>query len=234
MDRHIVLDDVAARRLLADTGERQQHRQEDQVGDHQHGEAQACRQGQLANDRDIDQYQHGETDAVGNQRDQPRQKQAAEGITSGHPGVGATGDILGNAIHLLAAMGHANGEDQKGDQDGKGIQHTAEGDHQPLLPEHRDDRAEQYQAGAAHAAGVEVDDQRRHQRGDDEEQHDLVDTVDHVAGYLGKTRDVDADLIAFVFAANAFERRRQILVAQRLAIHGRQQRNLYHAGVVVG
>ncbi|MCY1451006.1 hypothetical protein D9M71_678500 [compost metagenome] len=69
--------------LFAHADVRQRHGHQQQRGEDQHGHADAGGNGQVLDHRDIDQHQYGETDGVGQQRGDPGNEQAAEGIARG-------------------------------------------------------------------------------------------------------------------------------------------------------
>ncbi|MCY1179157.1 hypothetical protein D9M73_195390 [compost metagenome] len=144
--------------LFAHADVRQRHGHQQQRGEDQHGHADAGGNGQVLDHRDIDQHQYGETDGVGQQRGDPGNEQAAEGVARGDQLVGAAGDVLHDAVHLLRGVGHADGEDQKRHQHRVRIDGVTEPGDDAQLPDHRDQRAANHQQGAAHATGVGVDD----------------------------------------------------------------------------
>ncbi|MNO84767.1 hypothetical protein D3C76_761180 [compost metagenome] len=105
--------------------------------------------------------------------------------------MGATSDVLHDAVHLLRRVGHADGENQERHQHRVRIDGITQPGNNTQLPDHRDQRAADHQQGAAHATGVGVDDQ---QRGDDreaEEHHHLNQAIDQVAHQLGETDHPD-------------------------------------------
>ncbi|MCY1519389.1 hypothetical protein D9M68_541390 [compost metagenome] len=162
--------------------------------------------------------------------------------------MGATPDILHDAVHLLRAVGHANGEDQERHEDREGIEVITEQRHQPQLPGHCDHRTEDHQRGAAHAAGVEVDDGGGDQRGGAEIHHHLYQAVEQVADQLGETDDADLDRPRALLARHPRRAVEFVLVAQllfqgageRVVVHGLagdrvllQQRHEDHARLEV-
>ncbi|MNF75202.1 hypothetical protein D3C84_572600 [compost metagenome] len=179
--------------LAADAEVGQQHRQQHQVGEDQYRHADAGGDRQVLDHRDVDHHQHGESDGIGQQRGEPGEEQAAEGVARGDQLVGAAPDILHDAVHLLRAMGHADGEHQERHQDRERIEVVAQQRHQAQLPGHRDRRAEDHQRRAAHAAGVEVDDRGGDQRGRAEVHHHLHQAIDQVADQLGEADHADLD-----------------------------------------
>ena len=225
----------------ADADVRQQHRQQDQVGQDQHRHADAGGQRQVLDHRDVDHHQHRETHRVGQQRRHPGQEQAAEGVARGHQLVRALADVLHDAVHLLRAVRHADGEDQEGHQDRIGVDLEAEGRHQAQLPQHRHQRAGQDQRGAAHAARVVVDDGRGDDRGEAEIQRHAEQAFDQVADQLGEADDVHAHrrrlAVAgdLVLVADRFDALRQRAVVDALAALRVlvEQRHDDHARLVV-
>ncbi|MNZ54645.1 hypothetical protein D3C78_725520 [compost metagenome] len=174
-------------RLGADADIGQRHGHQQQRGEDQYRHANARGNGQVLDHRDVDQHQHGETDGVGQQRGDTGNEQAAEGVARRDQLVGAAGDVLHDAVHLLRGVGHADGEDQKRHQHRVRIDGVAEPGDDAQLPDHRDQRAADHQQGAAHATGVGVDDDQRGDHGQAEEHHHLDQAVDQVAHQLGET-----------------------------------------------
>ena len=123
--------------------------------------------------RDVDHHQHGEADRVGEQRRQAGEEQAAERVARGDQLVRAAADVLHDAVHLLRAVRYADREHEERHQDRERIELEAEQRHEAELPDDRDHRAGDHQRGAAHAAGVGVDDGGGDQRRDAEEHHHL-------------------------------------------------------------
>ncbi len=117
---------TALGRRRADAGIGQQHRQQDQVGEDQHRDAEAGGQRQILDNRDVDHHQHGEADGVGEQRSHAGEEQAAEGIAGGDQPMRAAPDVLHDAVHLLRPVRHADGEDEEGYEDGEGVELEAE------------------------------------------------------------------------------------------------------------
>ncbi|MNZ27874.1 hypothetical protein D3C78_450960 [compost metagenome] len=151
--------------------------------------------------------------------------------------MGATADVLHDAVHLLRAMADADGEHQERYQHGERVERIAEQHHQAELPDHRDHRAAQHQQGAADATGIGVDDADRDDHGDQEEHHDLFQAGDQVTDQLGEADHIDVDLgvgTRGVALADLLDRARQRLVVDRLAFGvDAHQRHDDHAGAVV-
>ncbi|MNF54315.1 hypothetical protein D3C84_357410 [compost metagenome] len=206
----------------ADIGQRHRHHQ--QGGEDQHGDADAGGDRQLLDHRDIDQHQHGEAHRVGEQRGDPGDEQAAEGVARRHQLVGAAGDVLHDAVHLLRGMRHADGEDQEGHQDRVGIDGVAQPGDDAQLPDHRGQRAEDHQQGAADAAGVQQDDEEGTDHRQAEEHHHLNQPVDQVAHQLGEADHPHLVLAAALLAglARGAVAGELVLVAQLLLEHPRE------------
>ena len=168
----------------ADAGIGQQDRQQDQVGEDQHRDAEAGGQCQILDDRDVDHHQHGETDGIGEQRRHAGEEQAAEGVAGSDQPVRAAADVLHDAVHLLRPVRDADGKDQEGDEDRERVELEAEEGDQSELPDDGDHRARNDQRRAAQAAGVEIDDGDGDRGGDGEEGHHLGQAVDQVADQL--------------------------------------------------
>ena len=141
-------------RRRADAGVGEQHRQQQQVGEDQHGDADARGERQLADHRDVDDHQHAEAHGVGEQRGQPGEEQAAERVARGDQPVRAAADVLHDAVHLLRAVRHADREHEERHQDRERVELEAQQRDQPELPDDGDERAGDDQRGAAHAARV--------------------------------------------------------------------------------
>ncbi|VVQ22773.1 hypothetical protein PS914_06840 [Pseudomonas fluorescens] len=178
-------------RLAPDTDIGQRHRHQQQRGKNQHRHANAGGDRQVLDHRNIDQHQHREAHRIGQQRSDPGDEQAAEGIARGNQLVGATGDVLHDAVHFLRRVGHADGEDQERHQHRIRVDGIAQPGHDAQLPDHRDQRAADHQQGAAHAAGVAIDDDQRGDHGQAEEHHHLDQPVDQVAHQFGETDHPD-------------------------------------------
>ncbi|MNJ30992.1 hypothetical protein D3C77_256110 [compost metagenome] len=205
--------------LGTDAGIGEHHRQQDQVGEHQQGDADRGGDGQVLDHRDVDQHQHPEAHGVGDQRSDPGEEQAAEGVPRSHQLMGAAGHVLHDAVHLLRAMGHADGEHQKRHEDRVRVELVTQPGNQPELPEHGDAGTAEHQRGAAHTTGPGKNDQRRDQGRHGEVDDHLLQAIEQVADHLGEADDTDiqvgAALIAGVLGANAFQALGQLPVVQR-------------------
>ena len=195
----------------------EQHRQQDQVGEDQDGDAQAGGERQVLDDVDVDHHQHREADRVGEQRGEAGEEQAAEGVAGGDQAVRAAADVLHDPVHLLRAVAHADGEDEERHQDRIGIELEAEGRHQAEQPDHGDQRAGHHQRGRAHAAGVEPDDRRGDQRRQGEVQRHLHQAVDQVADQLGEADHVQLGAaVGLDPGADLLDRARELAVVDAL------------------
>ncbi|MCY1455433.1 hypothetical protein D9M71_725680 [compost metagenome] len=115
----------ALRGCGADSGVGEQDRNQDQLGEDQYRYADAGGEGKIADDRDVDDHQHGEAHHVGEQGGQTGHEQTTEGVARSDVLVGTPADVLHDAVHLLRAMGQTDGEYQEGHQDGIGVQFIA-------------------------------------------------------------------------------------------------------------
>ncbi|MNZ63712.1 hypothetical protein D3C78_818660 [compost metagenome] len=140
--------------------------------------------------------------------------------------MGAAGDVLHDAVHLLRGVRHADGEDQERHQDGVRIDGVAQPGDDAEQPDHGDQRGDDHQQGAADAAGVEQDDEEGADHGEGEEQHHLDQAVDQVAHQLGEADHADLVLAAALLAA-----RQRLAVAGELVLGA--QLLLEHAGELV-
>ncbi|MCY1355369.1 hypothetical protein D9M69_417890 [compost metagenome] len=164
--------------------------------------------------------------------------------------MGAQGDVLHDAVHLLRRVGHTDGEDQERHQDRIGVQGIAQPGDDAQLPDHRQQRADDHQQTAAQAAGVGQDDEEGGDHGQAEEGHDAHQAVDQVTHQLGEADDAELDRalpffarclglgIAGVFEAQAelvFQGAGELVVVHALAASGGlvQQRNHQHGGLEV-
>ena len=163
------------------------HGHQQQRGKDQHRNPDTGGDGQVLDHRNIDQHQHRKAHRIGQQRGDTGNKQTTKGVARSNQLVGATGNVLHDAVHLLRRMGHADGEDQKRHQHRVRVNRIAQPGNDAQLPDHRDQRAAHHQQGAAHATGVEVDDQQRGDYGQGKEHHYLDQAIDQVAHQLGKT-----------------------------------------------
>ncbi|MNQ77084.1 hypothetical protein D3C85_919400 [compost metagenome] len=119
--------------------------------------------------------------------------------------MGATANVLHDAVHLLRAVRHADGEHQKRHENRIRIEDKAEQMDEAQLPDHRDLRTQQYQQRAAHAASIEIDHECCRHRRDDEISHHLYQPVYQIADQLGKADDLDMDLVALLGANLVFQ-----------------------------
>ena len=140
--RIAVLVQGPLRRTGADTDVRQQHRNQNQFGEDQNGDANAGDQGHVADHRNVDDHQHRETEDIGEQGREARQEQAAEGVARGDVAVRPATDILHDAVHLLGAVRKADRKHQERHQNRIRIQRVSEQLHQAEQPDHAEHRAE--------------------------------------------------------------------------------------------
>jgi hypothetical protein len=227
---------VRAAAAAADADVAQQHRQQDQVREDQHRDAQAGGQRQVLDDRDVDHHQHREAHRVGEECGHAGQEQAPEREARRHQPVCAGRDVLHDAVHLLRTVADADGEHEERHQDRIRVELEAEARHQPQLPDHGHQRAGHHQRGRAHAAGVQPDDAGGDRRGEAEVEGDLHQAVDQVADQLGEADHVHARrTVGFDPVADFLDRVRQRAVIEALAGGrvGVEQRHHQHAGLEV-
>ncbi|MNY27670.1 hypothetical protein D3C86_1615920 [compost metagenome] len=151
--------------------------------------------------------------------------------------MGATTDVLEDAVHFLRAMGDPDGENQERHQNRVRVQLVAEDLHQTQQPHHTRHRHADQQQGAAQAAGIEIDEQPGDQHRCAKEQHDRIQAVDQVAHQLAETDNVDAHLVTFQRADLRFQLLGEITVVQGLTglrIGIEQRRNNHARPAVVG
>ncbi|MNZ69621.1 hypothetical protein D3C78_879280 [compost metagenome] len=127
---------ATARTSGADADIGKQHRQQDQVGEDQHRHAEAGDDGKVLDHLDTDDHQHRKTHCITQQRSEPGQEQPAEGEARRHQAVHAAADVLHDAVHLLCAMAHADGEHQKRHQHRVRVQFVSQHRQQAHLPDH--------------------------------------------------------------------------------------------------
>ncbi|VVN11866.1 hypothetical protein PS645_03833 [Pseudomonas fluorescens] len=212
----------------------EQHRQQNQIGENQHRDADTGNHGQILNDLDLDQHQHGEPDGVAQQGGQPGQKQAPEGEARGYDPVHAPADVLHDAVHFLRAVAHANGEHQKRHQHRIRVQLVVKQRQQTQLPNHRHQRTEDHQQGAAQAARVPEQHGGGDQNRDGEKQQNLLQAGNQVTDLFREPGDADLDLVILVSAAQRLQLLGQRRIIQRLAVgRGGQQRDVNDAGCLV-
>ncbi|MNZ45171.1 hypothetical protein D3C78_628150 [compost metagenome] len=233
-----------------DTGVGQRHRHHQQGGEDQHADTDAGGDRQVLDDRDVDQHQHGEADHVRQQRGNPGEEQAAEGVARGHQLVGATADVLHDAVHLLRGMGYADGEHQERYEDGVRVQRVTEPGDDAELPDHRQQRTADHQQAAAQATGVGEDDEEGGHQRHGEERHHPDQAVDQVADQLGEADHADFHralpfltgslgvVVAGVFEAQAqlvFQLAGELVVVDTLAVRriAVEQRHHQHGGLEV-
>ncbi len=192
---------------------RQRHRNQHQLGKDQHRDADAGRDGEIADHRDINDDQYRKAHDVRQQCRQSRHEQAAEGIARRHVLVRAAAYVLQDAVHLLRAVRKADGEDQERHQDRIRIQLIAQDLHQPKQPNHARDGNRHQQHGAAHTARVHEDEDRRYQHGDAKEQHHLLQSGDQVTDNLAKANNMHAHPVALEAADLGLERLGELAIA---------------------
>ncbi|MNV54536.1 hypothetical protein D3C71_1467330 [compost metagenome] len=135
--RFTLLFAQATRRGLGtDAGVRQHHRQQDQVGKHQQGNADGRRDRQVLDHRNVNQHQHAKADGVGHQSRDPGQKQTPEGVAGCDQPMRAAGHVLHDPVHFLRAMGYANGKHQERYENRIRIELVTQTGDQPQLPQH--------------------------------------------------------------------------------------------------
>ena len=174
-----------------ETEEAGQHRQHDEVGDDLVGDAHRRRDGQLADHRDRHQHQRGKTDEGGDQGQRAGHQQAGEAARGGSKAVGAVDDLLGDVVHLLDAVGHADGEHQERHQHRQRVQPETQQRDGAELPHHRHQRAGQRQKGEHPRAGVPIHGAGSEQEGQRKELDDAGGAFRDVAHLLGEANDAD-------------------------------------------
>ncbi|MCY1505730.1 hypothetical protein D9M68_399520 [compost metagenome] len=177
--------------LLADTNVGDRHRQQDQVGEHDHRHTDRSADGQFTDHADVDDQQGDETDGVGQNRDHPRQEQLAEGAPRRGQGVVGLTRLQGDTVDLLHAVGNADGEDQERHQHRIRVEPEADEMDQPQLPDHRHQGGDQHRDGAADTPGEQVEQHQGDQERRAEERHHHDQAVDQVADLLGEPDDVN-------------------------------------------
>ena len=131
--------------------------------------------------------------------------------------MGATANVLKNAVHFLRAVGDPDGKNQERHQDGVRVQFVAEELHQTQQPHHPRHCHAHQQQGTAQAACIEIDEQPGDQYRCAKEQHDRIQAVDQVAHQLAETDNVDANLVTFQRANLRFQLLGKITVIQGLS-----------------
>ncbi|MNF89076.1 hypothetical protein D3C84_715840 [compost metagenome] len=105
---------------------------------------------------------------------------------------------------------------------------------QTELPDHRHQRAQHHQHGAAQAAGVPEQHGGGDQDRDGEEQQDLLQTGNQVADFFRETDDANINVGALISTAQRLQLFGQHGVIQRLAVRGGgQQGHVDDAGGLV-
>eukprot|EP01136_Pigoraptor_vietnamica_P003172 Opistho-1_new@32051 len=212
----------------------QQHRQQHEVGEHQHADAEAGRDREVLDHRDADHHQHRKTHRVGQQRRESGQEQAAKGQARRDQLPCATADVLHDPVHLLCAMAHADREDEERHEDRVRIQGEAEQRQQSEQPHYGNQRTDDDQQSAAHAARVPVQHRGADRDRDGEEHQHLAKSIDQVAGHLREADDVDVDALGLVLRTQLLELAVHALVVEwrtgRIPV---QQRDEQDAGAEV-
>ncbi|MNP15794.1 hypothetical protein D3C76_1081650 [compost metagenome] len=128
----------------------------------------------------------------------------------------AASDVLHDAVHLLRAMGYANGKHQERYQNRKRVQREAEQRHQSQLPDDCDHRAQDDQRRAAHAPSEVEDNRRGYQCGGAEIQHDLHQSIDQVADQFGEADHANLDRALALLVGHPYGAVELVLVTQLL------------------
>ena len=227
---------AALGRRRADAGVRQQDRQQHQIGENQHRHPHARSDGQVLDDLDVDHHQHRKAHRIGQQRGHAGEEQAAKRVARRHQPVGATPDVLHDAVHFLRAMAHADGEYQKRHQYRVRVQFIAQRRQQPQQPHHRHHRTQHHQQGAAQAAGVPEQHRSADRDGGGKKHQHLLQAVDQIPHDLGKARDVDSDFVRLILGAQLLDTLGQPVIIDAFAGFGDLllQRHQDDARLVVG
>ncbi len=202
-----VLDPLAV--AVGDRHVGHQHRQQDQVRQDDDADAEACGDRHLLDDLHRDQQDGDEADQVGQERDDRRQEQQAEGASCSLVAAGAGHGRVTHRADLLNPVAGADGEDDEGHEDAQWIDTVAEQHQEPEHPHHRDQRRDHGHQRDAEGLDVDPHEQQgeqhgHHREGDDRHRavghvaHDLGE-ADHVHRYRHRDRDVDLavlDLLA--------------------------------------
>ncbi|MNO92124.1 hypothetical protein D3C76_836880 [compost metagenome] len=179
------------------------------------------------NDLDLDQHQHRKTHGITQQRREAGEEQPAESESRRHHPVHAPADVLHDAVHFLRAVAHADGKHQERHQHRVRVQLVVQQGQQTELPDHRHQRAQHHQHGAAQAAGVPEQHGGGDQDRDGEKQQDLLQAGNQVADFFRETGDVNVDVGVLISAAQGLQLFRKHRVIQRLAVGGGgQQRHV--------
>ncbi len=209
---------AAIDRPLADAHVGNRHRQQDQVGEHDHCHTNGSADGQLADHPDVDNQQRDKADRIGQNRDHAGQKQLTKRPPCSGQGVVGLAGLQGNTVDLLYTVRDADGEDQKRHQHRIRVNSEPYNVHQPQLPDHRNQRGDQHGDGAAKTAGEPDQQHQCDQKGDAEEHHHHEQTVDQITDLLGETDDMNLDVgvLCFVLVADLlFKLVRELLIVQR-------------------
>ncbi|MND71633.1 hypothetical protein D3C80_631610 [compost metagenome] len=177
--------------LLADADIGNRHRQQDQVGEHDHRHADRSTDSQFTDHADVDDQQGDEAYGVGQNRNHPRQEQLAEGASGSGQGVISIARLQGNAVDLLHPVGNADGEDQKRHQHRIRIKAEPYRMHQPQLPDYRHQGGDQNGDGAADTPGEPVQQDPGDHQGDTEEHRHHHQAIDQVTYLFRETDDVN-------------------------------------------
>ncbi|MNQ77188.1 hypothetical protein D3C85_920480 [compost metagenome] len=200
-----------------DANVRQQHRQQHKVGQDQERDACTGSHRQILDHRDVNHQQDCEAKHISDQGGEARKKQTPKGVTCSNQAMGPSADVLHDAVHLLRAMTHANGEHQKRHKYRVRIELQPKKPQQPKEPQDRDQRAGHNQQCAAHAPRVDIEDDSADQDRDAEERQDLPHPLEQVAAELSETSDVETYALRLVLRSQLFQHLRELSVVQGLA-----------------
>ena len=221
---------------IAQLHERQQYRQQQQVGEDDGAHTQACSDRHLLDDADVDQENGDKTQHVAGQRQTAGNDQPLEGAAGSFQGIDA-GGVCGRRNHFQAmfvalaavedlahpagdhlhTVADADREHQEGNQDTHGIQAETEHRQQTQLPDHRHQRDHQWHHRELDGPGIEEQQNRGDGKGDAKEADHIPGAIRDIPGRFGEADDADLDVVGLESIANLrFQVRGHLLIVQGL------------------
>ena len=187
----------------------QQNRDKDEVCQDDHRDAEAGCDRHLLDHANLDQHDGDEADGVRQQRDAARDDQTAEGGARGVEALEPVEDLGAEGAHHLDPVTDSDRKYQKRHQYRHRIDTETEQGEKPQLPDDGGQRAADDNDRQLEALRVDVDEDRRDDEGDQEEEHDPLRARREIADDLCEADDVvikvDPDLVARKLIANRLE-----------------------------
>ena len=192
-------------RLRIEPRPRQQHRQQQHVGDQDECHTEPGGKRQLAHHVDFDAQDDEEADHGRGQRHRAREHQTAEGIVRTGQRPHPLHDFQPPGVRHLYRMADADGEDQERHQNGHRVDAEADQRQQPHQPNDRDHRACQREHCKLDGTRVQEQQHRGNAERNHEEHQHATRAVGDVTHRLGEADDVHIQPLARIALAQVLE-----------------------------